>query len=94
VNWPWTTIINQLNKILANQETEMSGLTDLNTAIAALQAEWTKFLADLTAVLANTDSDAAVEQASALVAQQTAAIAAEDAVVNPPAPTTPAPPAS
>jgi hypothetical protein len=85
----------------------MSGLTDLQanvaaqtTALAALQAEWSTFLADLTTALGNADSDAAVEAAAQLVAQQTenvnaltAALQTEDAVVNPPAPA-PAEPAA
>lgn len=71
-------------QILENQKVIMSGLTDLNTSVAALQAEWTKFLADLTGVLANTDSDVAVEAASKLVDAQTAAIAAEDTTITPP----------
>ena len=63
----------------------MSGLTDLQTAITNMQAEWSQFLTDLTTALENQDSDAAVEAAAQLVNQQTQAIAAEDAVVNPPA---------
>ena len=42
----------------------MSGLTDLQAAIAAMQSEWQTFLTDLTNALANADSDAAVEAAS------------------------------
>jgi hypothetical protein len=80
----------KLGTIINDEENAMSGLTDLNTNIAALQAEWTQFLTDLNNALANEDSDAAVEAASQLVAQQTAAIAAEDAIVNPPAATPPA----
>jgi ribosomal 50S subunit-associated protein YjgA (DUF615 family) len=80
----------QLDRIEKQQENEVSGLTDLNTNIAALTAEWTTFLADLTTALGNTDSDAAVEAAAQLVAQQTAAIAAEDAIVNPPSTPPPA----
>jgi hypothetical protein len=60
----------------------MSGLTDLNTAVAAMQAEWTTFLADITTALANVDPDAAVESAAQLVAAQTAAFSTEDSVVT------------
>jgi hypothetical protein len=80
----------QLDRIEHQEENEVSGLTDLTTNVAALQAEWTTFLANLTTALGNTDSDAAVEAAAQLVAQQTAAIAAEDAIVNPPATPPPA----
>ena len=80
----------QLDRIEHQEENEVSGLTDLTTNLATLQAEWTTFLADLTTALGNTDSDAAVEAAAQLVAQQTAAIAAEDAIVNPPATPPPA----
>ena len=79
------SIHQKLDLILQKEGITMSGLTDLNANIAALQAEWTTFLADLTTALGNSDSDAAVESAAQLVAAQTAAIAAEDAVVNPPA---------
>lgn len=69
----------------------MSGLTDLQAAITAMQNEWTQFLSDLTNVLQNNDSDAAVEQASQLVQQQTQAIQAEDATVTGTTPTPSAP---
>jgi hypothetical protein len=62
----------------------MSGLTSLNANLVTLQSEWTTFLTDLTNVLANNDSDVAVQQAADLVAAQTSAIASEDAIVNPP----------
>jgi len=64
----------------------MSGLTDLQANITAMQAEWTTFLADLTAALGNEDSDAAVEAAAQLVAAQTSAMQAADPVTG----TTPA----
>ena len=76
----------KIDAILNKEGILMSGLSDLNSNVAALQAEWTTFLADLTTALGNSDSDAAVEAAAQLVAAQTAAIAAEDAIVNPPAP--------
>jgi hypothetical protein len=68
-----------------------TGLDDLNTQIAALQAAWTTLLADLGAILANPNlaEDAKVEQAAQLIAPLVAAIGAEDAVVNPPAPPAP-----
>lgn len=76
----------RLARIETNQETEMSGLTDLQGAITAMQAEWTTFLADVTAALGNEDSDAAVEAASQLVATQTAAMVAADPANAPAAP--------
>lgn len=71
-----------LNQILANQKAEMGALQNLNDNITALQAEWAKFLADLTTVLAGTNSEAAVQAAADLVAQQTAAIASEDTTIG------------
>jgi hypothetical protein len=80
------TVVTNQAALAENVETKlMSGLTDLNAAIAAMQAEWTTFLADLTNALANDDPDAAVEAAAQLIEAQTAALTAEDAVVNPPA---------
>jgi hypothetical protein len=87
--WPQPQLQQEIATILTNQENIMSGLTDLqdaNTAqaaaIAAMQAEWTTFLADVTAALSNADSDAAVESAAQLVAQQTAAISAQTAAMQ------------
>ena len=80
------SIHQKLDLILQKEGIEVSGLSDLNANLSALQAEWSQFLSDLTTALQNEDSDAAVEAAAQLVAQQTAAIAAEDAIVNPPAP--------
>lgn len=77
-------IIARLDRIESNQEKTVSGLTDLNANIAALQAEWTTFLADMTTALSNEDSDAAVEAAAQLVAQQTAALQAADPVTGTP----------
>jgi peptidoglycan hydrolase CwlO-like protein len=78
-----------LNRILYNQEIQMSGLTDLQanvaaqgTALTALTAEWTTFLADMTEALSNEDSDAAVEAAAQLVAQQTQAITEQTAAMQ------------
>jgi hypothetical protein len=67
----------------------MSGLTDLQANITAMQAEWTTFLSDLTTALGNEDSDAAVEAAAQLVAQQTTAMQAADPITGTSA-TTPA----
>jgi hypothetical protein len=77
-------IIARLDRIESNQEKTVSGLTDLNANIAALQAEWTTFLADMTTALSNEDSDAAVEAAAQLVAQQTAALQSADPVTGTP----------
>lgn len=72
----------QLKQILAAQENQVSGLTDLNANIVALNQEWLTFLNDVTAALQNDDPDAAVEQAAALVAAQTQAIQTADATVT------------
>jgi heme oxygenase len=71
-----------LDEIRGFRREIMSGLTDLQAAIAQMQADWQTFLANLTAALSNEDSDAAVEAASQLVAQQDQAIQAENAVVT------------
>ncbi len=71
-----------LIQVLANQKAEMGALQNLNDNITALEAQWTKFLADLTTVLAGTNSEAAVQAAADLVAQQTAAIASEDTTIG------------
>lgn len=60
----------------------MGALQNLNDNITALQAEWAKFLADLSVVLAGTNSEAAVQAAADLVAQQTTAIAGEDTTIS------------
>jgi hypothetical protein len=62
-----------LDKLNRKVDDVMTGLTDLNANVAAMQAEWATFLSDMTAALANEDSDAAVESAAQLVAAQTAA---------------------
>lgn len=78
-----------LAQILENTEKTMSGLTDLNAAVAALQAEVVTILADIATALQNSDSDAAVEQASQLVATATAQLAAGDPVTGTAATTPP-----
>ena len=78
-----------LNRVLYNQELMMSGLTDLQANLTAMQSEWATFLADMQQALANEDSDTAVEQAAQLVAAQTAAMQAADPVTGTAA--TPAP---
>jgi hypothetical protein len=71
-----------INRILYTQEIIVSGLTDLNTNLATLQAEITTFLADMATALGNEDSDAAVEQAAQLVAQMTASLQGADPVTG------------
>jgi hypothetical protein len=86
-----------LKQILANQGVIMSGLTDLQAAIAALQQGILKILADIATALQNDDPDAAVEDASQLVTQATAQLAAGDPLNVPPpasAPVVVTPPAS
>lgn len=79
MSWLWRT----LDQILAEQKEIMAAIDTLNANIAALQAEWTKFLADLTTVLAGTGpAEAQVQAAADLVAQQTAAIAGEDTTIG------------
>ena len=50
----------------------MSGLTDLQAAVAALTAEVTTILADIQTALASDDRDAAVEAASQIAQHVTA----------------------
>ena len=67
--------------VLRIDETErklMSGLTDLQAAVAALTTEVGTILADIATALQNDDSDAAVEAASQIVTQATANLAAGD----------------
>jgi hypothetical protein len=62
----------------------MSGLTDLQNAVAALTAEQVTFLTDVQSALQNGDSDAAVE----LVANQITALQQAQQAADPGAPTT------
>lgn len=62
----------------------MSGLTDLQNAVAALTSEQLTFLADVQAALQNGDNDQAVE----LVAQQITALQQQQQAADPGAPTT------
>jgi len=80
-------VIIRLDQLKQKEDITLSGLTDLQGAITAMQAEWTTFLADLTTALGNEDSDAAVEAAAQLVEAQTAAMQAADPLA--PAPATP-----
>lgn len=86
-----TTVIAKLNKIITNQETILTGLTDLQNADAALQAIVLKLLTDVQTALANDDPDAAVEAASVIVNQAVTDLTNEDNTVTG---TPPAPPAS
>jgi hypothetical protein len=92
----WEFLFKPLQEILGEirgfRRDIVSGLTDLQAAIAQMQADWQTFLTNLAAALANEDSDAAVEAASALVVQQDQAIQAENAVIT--GGTPPTPPAS
>ena len=92
-------ISQRLARIESNQEAQMSGLTDLQTAEAQETADINTLLSvvstlitDLQGALANTDSDAAVEAASQIVAQQDAqlkTIAAQLKAADPGTPATP-----
>jgi fructose-bisphosphate aldolase class 1 len=97
----------KIDQILANTEKIVTGLDDLNQAIANLQAEELQIVADFQTLLTQNagDSDAAVEAVSQQVAAVTAALQAGDPVptltgsggsgTTPPAtPPTPAPPTS
>jgi hypothetical protein len=82
--------LTMLRKILKNTEKILSGLSDLQTADAALQAIVLKVLTDIQTALANDDSDAAVEAASGIVNQAVTDLTNADATLTTP----PAPPAS
>jgi hypothetical protein len=98
-------ISQRLGRIEQNQEKIMSGLVDLQTAeaqegvdITTLVGVVQTLITDLKAALANDDSDAAVEAASAIVTQQDEqlqAITAQLQAADPGAPAAPVtPPAS
>lgn len=76
----------------------MSGLTDLQAAVAALGTEVTTILTDIQTALQNDDPDAAVEAASELVNTAIANLQAGDPIsgtgTTPPPPTGQAVPSS
>jgi hypothetical protein len=84
------TALSLLRTILKNTEKILTGLSDLQTADAALQAIVLKILTDIQTALANDDSDAAVEAASVIVNQAVTDLTNADTGLTTPPP----PPAS
>ena len=82
--------LTMLRKILRNTEKILSGLSDLQTVDAALQAIVLKILTDIQTALANDDSDTAVEAASVIVNQAVTDLTNADTGLTTPPP----PPAS
>jgi hypothetical protein len=76
-------------QILANQETQMSALTDLQASVTAASQKVTTLSADVNAFIAANSggaSDADLVALKASVDAITTSVAAIDAIVNPPAP--------
>jgi len=98
----WANLPQVINQINRKVDALMSGLADLQSAEAQESADINTlvgvvnaFVTDLKAALANTDADAAVEAASAIVAAQDAQlkqITAQLQAADPGAPTAPVTP--
>jgi hypothetical protein len=88
-SWPWTSAGQILKQVLTNTQELLSkvdvmaaGLTNLQAADTALQAEVIEILTDIQTALATDDPDAAVQAASDIVNKAVTDLKAGDP--NPP----------